>query len=130
MEFTTNISALIRGIQDVGIGIKDSGSLPFTKEVLLEWDWDKVALTTNNLEFSVTSEVSAKVGEAGACSLHHKTLLDLLKTFDDGNIVVQLDPPTIQDSDYTLTVKAENSDSRHHGDQPQQVPQNPGGWLQ
>ncbi len=80
---------LQKGLQKVQGFTEKRSTLPILSHVLMETNGGKLIIKATDLHTSVQVKLVCEVKEPGACTVHAKGLLDILKELPDGDISIK-----------------------------------------
>lgn len=103
MQLKTNSNNLLKGLQQAVGTIKPNNTLPILDCFHLELQNNDLTITTSDLEVTTIVKLEVESLSNGTIAVPHKTLLDLLKTFNNETI-------TISALNNTLTITANSGE--------------------
>ena len=103
MQLKTNSNNLLKGLQQAVGTIKPNNTLPILDCFHLELQNNDLTITTSDLEVTTIVKLEVEMVSNGTIAVPHKTLLDLLKTFNNETI-------TISAINNTLTITANSGE--------------------
>lgn len=86
MQLKTNSNNLLKGLQQAVGTIKPNNTLPILDCFHLELQGNDLTITTSDLEVTTIVKLEVEMVSNGTIAVPHKTLLDLLKTFNNETI--------------------------------------------
>ena len=118
MQLKTNSNNLLKGLQQAVGTIKQNNTLPILDCFHLELQGNDLTITTSDLEVTTIVKLEVESVENGTIAVPHKTLLDLLKTFNNETI-------TISAINNTLTITANSGEYQLAYDDANDYPNTP-----
>ena len=118
MQLKTNSNNLLKGLQQAVGTIKPNNTLPILDCFHLELQGNDLTITTRDLEVTTIVKLEVESVENGTIAVPHKTLLDLLKTFNNETI-------TISAINNTLTITANSGEYQLSYDDANDYPNTP-----
>ena len=118
MQLKTNSNNLLKGLQQAVGTIKQNNTLPILDCFHLELQCNDLTITTSDLEVTTIVKLEVESVENGTIAVPHKTLLDLLKTFNNETI-------TISAINNTLTITANSGEYQLAYDDANDYPNTP-----
>ena len=118
MQLKTNSNNLLKGLQQAVGTIKPNNTLPILDCFHLELQNNDLTITTSDLEVTTIVKLEVESVENGTIAVPHKTLLDLLKTFNNETI-------TISAINNTLTITANSGEYQLAYDDANDYPNTP-----
>ena len=118
MQLKTNSNNLLKGLQQAVGTIKPNNTLPILDCFHLELNNNDLTITTSDLEVTTIVNLEVESVENGTIAVPHKTLLDLLKTFNNETI-------TISAINNTLTITASSGEYQLAYDDANDYPSTP-----
>lgn len=103
MQLKTNSNNLLKGLQQAVGTIKPNNTLPILDCFHLELQNNDLTITTSDLEVTTIVKLEVEMVSNGTIAVPHKTLLDLLKTFNNETI-------TLSAINNTLTITANSGE--------------------
>lgn len=88
MQLKTNSNNLLKGLQKTVGVIKPNQVLPIIDDFKLELVGNELSITTTDLENTITTKLEVLGGNDGVICVPHKTILELLKTFNNESIEI------------------------------------------
>ena len=92
MQLKTNSNNLLKGLQQAVGTIKPNNTLPILDCFHLELQGNDLTITTSDLEVTTIVKLEVEMVSNGTIAVPHKTLLDLLKTFNNETITISAHP--------------------------------------
>lgn len=90
MKITTLQDNLSRALRVVRRAVPSRATLPITQNILISAEDSRVRVAATNLELSITTWLGAQVHQTGAITLPARPLLDIVSTFDDGRVEMEV----------------------------------------
>lgn len=90
MKITTLQDNLARALRVVRRAVPSRAALPITQNILISAEDSRVRVAATNLELSITTWLGAQVHQTGAITLPARPLLDIVSTFDDGRVELEV----------------------------------------
>lgn len=90
MKITTLQDNLARALRVVRRAVASRATLPITQNILISAEDARVRVAATNLELSITTWLGAQVHQTGAITLPARPLLDIVSTFDDGRVELEV----------------------------------------
>ena len=90
MKITTLQDNLSRALRVVRRAVPSRAALPITQNILISAEDSRVRVAATNLELSITTWLGAQVHQTGAITLPARPLLDIVSTFDDGRVELEV----------------------------------------
>ena len=118
MQLKTNSNNLLKGLQQAVGTIKPNNTLPILDCFNLELQNNDLTITTSDLEVTTIVKLEVESLSNGTIAVPHKTLLDLLKTFNNETI-------TISAINNTLTITANSGEYQLAYDDANDYPNTP-----
>ena len=118
MQLKTNSNNLLKGLQQAVGTIKPNNTLPILDCFHLELQGNDLTITTSDLEVTTIVKLEVDTVSNGTIAVPHKTLLDLLKTFNNETI-------TISAINNTLTITANSGEYQLAYDDANDYPNTP-----
>ena len=118
MQLKTNSNNLLKGLQQAVGTIKPNNTLPILDCFHLELQGNDLTITTSDLEVTTIVKLEVEMVSNGTIAVPHKTLLDLLKTFNNETI-------TISAINNTLTITANSGEYQLAYDDANDYPNTP-----
>lgn len=118
MQLKTNSNNLLKGLQQAVGTIKPNNTLPILDCFHLELQNNDLTITTSDLEVTTIVKLEVESLSNGTIAVPHKTLLDLLKTFNNETI-------TISAINNTLTITANSGEYQLAYDDANDYPNTP-----
>ena len=118
MQLKTNSNNLLKGLQQAVGTIKPNNTLPILDCFHLELQDNDLTITTSDLEVTTIVKLEVESLSNGTIAVPHKTLLDLLKTFNNETI-------TISAINNTLTITANSGEYQLAYDDANDYPNTP-----
>ena len=91
MKFTISQDAFAEGLQNAVSAVNPRSTLPILSNVLLQASNGELVLTSTDLDFTVRTNVEAKVGKSGSTTLPAKRLSTLVKDLPKTELEVEVD---------------------------------------
>ena len=118
MQLKTNSNNLLKGLQQAVGTIKPNNTLPILDCFHLELQDNDLTITTSDLEVTTIVKLEVEMVSNGTIAVPYKTLLDLLKTFNNETI-------TISAINNTLTITANSGEYQLAYDDANDYPNTP-----
>ena len=118
MQLKTNSNNLLKGLQQAVGTIKPNNTLPILDCFHLELQGNDLTITTSDLEVTTIVKLEVEMVSNGTIAVPHKTLLDLLKTFNNETI-------TLSAINNTLTITANSGEYQLAYDDANDYPNTP-----
>ena len=90
MKITTLQDNLSRALRVVRRAVPSRATLPITQNILISAEDARVRVAATNLELSITTWLGAQVHQTGAITLPARPLLDIVSTFDEGRVELEV----------------------------------------
>ena len=90
MKITTLQDNLARALRVVRRAVPSRATLPITQNILISAEDARVRVAATNLELSITTWLGAQVHQTGSVTVPARPLLDLVSTFDDGRVELEV----------------------------------------
>lgn len=123
METVIEQVVLSQRLGVVSRAVSPRSTLPVLGNVLIKAEGEQVELSATNLEMGIVSRARAEVKQAGAITVPHRLLSDLVATLPPGPVKL-----TTNDTTCTLTVQAGKSRTEIKGIDAQEFPPMPA-WI-
>ncbi|MDR2084510.1 MAG: DNA polymerase III subunit beta [Bacteroidales bacterium] len=92
MKFIVSSTLLLKNLQAVGGILNSRNTMPILDDFLFELNGENLKITASDLETTMITEFKVDMAEgSGIIAIPAKTLLDLLKTFSDIPISINID---------------------------------------
>lgn len=94
MKVTVLQENLARGLSIVSRAVSSRSTLPVLANILVATDEGRLRLSATNLELGITCWIGAKIEEEGSTTVPARTFSDLVGTFSDKNVDMNLNVRT------------------------------------
>lgn len=111
---------LAQGLNVVSKAVSPRSNRPILSNVLISAEDGRLRLSATDLELGVTTWIGAKIEEPGATTIPARTLTDLVATFPDDKVDLELTPQT-----QTLQLNAGSSNAEIKGIDAEEFPPMP-----
>lgn len=96
MKFIISSTALLRSLQKISGVLSTSSTLPILEDFLFELSEDKLKITASDLQTTISVELSPdKAENPGVVAIPAKMLLDIMKTFPELPVTINVDMETL-----------------------------------
>ncbi len=96
MKFIISSTALLRSLQKISGVLSTSSTLPILEDFLFELSEDKLKITASDLQTTISVELSTDKSEnPGVVAIPAKMLLDIMKTFPELPVTINVDMETL-----------------------------------
>ncbi len=96
MKFIISSTALLRSLQKISGVLSTNNTLPILEDFLFELSEDKLKITASDLQTTITVELSTDMSEnPGVVAIPAKMLLDIMKTFPELPVTINIDMETL-----------------------------------
>ena len=96
MKFIISSTALLRSLQKISGVLSTSSTLPILEDFLFELSEDKLKITASDLQTTISVELSTdKAENPGVVAIPAKMLLDIMKTFPELPVTINVDMETL-----------------------------------
>ncbi len=108
MKIVCTLENLKFGLLTAGRIISPSNTLPILSNLLLKTENGQLKISATNLEIAITTTVRCKIEQEGEVCLPAKTLIELVNTLPDQNILLETEPNAvlIETENYTTKIKS------------------------
>jgi len=96
MKFIISSTALLRSLQKISGVLSTSSTLPILEDFLFELSEDKLKITASDLQTTISVELSTdKAENPGTVAIPAKMLLDIMKTFPELPVTINVNMETL-----------------------------------